>query len=234
MARGLQMASEGADILDVGGESTRPGAAPVPEAEELSRVLPVIEGLRKRTSLPISIDTRRASVARAALAAGATLVNDVTALADPAMRAVVKAAGAQAILMHMKGEPGTMQADPRYGDVVTEVRDFLLARARQAEAEGIPKSRLILDPGIGFGKTLEHNLALLRRLPELVAAGYPVLVGPSRKAFLGKILDLPVSDRLEGTAAAVACAVMGGAALVRVHDVKELARVVRVAEAIRG
>jgi len=234
VARGLQMASEGADILDVGGESTRPGAAPVPEAEELSRVLPVIEGLRKRTSLPISIDTRRASVARAALAAGATLVNDVTALADPAMRAVVKAAGAQAILMHMKGEPGTMQADPRYGDVVTEVRDFLLARARQAEAEGIPKSRLILDPGIGFGKTLEHNLALLRRLPELVAAGYPVLVGPSRKAFLGKILDLPVSDRLEGTAAAVACAVMGGAALVRVHDVKELARVVRVAEAIRG
>ena len=234
VARGLEMASEGADALDIGGESTRPGARPVPEAEERARVLPVIEGLRKQCALPLSIDTRRASVARAALAAGASVVNDVTALADPAMRVAVREAGAEAILMHMLGEPGTMQEDPRYGDVVAEVAAFLRERAAAAEADGIPRERLILDPGIGFGKTLAQNLELLRRLPELVALGYPVLVGPSRKRFLGEILDLPVGERLEGTAAAVACAVRAGAMLVRVHDVQSMARVARVAEAVRG
>ncbi len=232
VAQGLRLVEEGADALDVGGESTRPGAAPVPEAEELRRVLPVIEGLRA-SEVPLSVDTRKPAVARAALQAGASVVNDVGALRDPAMREVVRDAGAEAILMHMQGEPGTMQKDPRYTDVVKEVADFLLARAVGAEADGIPKARIILDPGIGFGKRLAHNLALIRRLQELAALGYPVLVGPSRKAFLGEILGLPVEDRLEGTAAAVACAVMGGAAMVRVHDVKAMARVVRVAEAIR-
>ena len=229
--RGLALIAEGADALDVGGESTRPGAAPVGEAEELRRVLSVIEGLRARTALPISVDTRKAGVARKALSAGANVVNDVTALSDPAMREAVRGAGAEAVLMHMQGEPGNMQADPRYADVVGEVKVFLRERA---EASGIPRERILVDPGIGFGKTLEHNLELLRRLPEIAALGYPVLVGPSRKAFLGRILDLPVGERLEGTAAAVACAVLRGAAVVRVHDVKAMARVVRVAEAIRG
>ena len=232
VAHGLALVAEGADALDIGGESSRPGAAPVDEAEELRRVLPVIGGLRA-SGVPLSIDTRKASVARAALAAGASVVNDIGALQDPAMRAAVREAGAEAVLMHMQGEPGTMQKDPRYGDVVKEVGEFLLARAHDAEASGIPCTRLILDPGLGFGKRLAHNLAILRRLPELVALGYPVLVGPSRKAFLGEILALPVEDRLEGTAAAVACAVRGGAAVVRVHDVKAMARVARVAEAIR-
>jgi dihydropteroate synthase len=232
VAHGLALIAEGADALDVGGESTRPGAQGVDGQEELRRVLPVIEGLRAGTDLPLSIDTRKPGVARAALAAGASVVNDIGALRDPAMRAAVRDAGAEAILMHMQGNPGTMQGDPRYGDVVKEVGEFLLARASGAEADGIPRDRLILDPGIGFGKRLEHNLAILKRLPELVALGYPVLVGPSRKSFLGEILGLPVEERLEGTAAAVACAVMGGAAMVRVHDVKEMLRVVRVAEAL--
>ena len=232
--RGIALLEEGADALDVGGESTRPGASPVDEAEECRRVLPAIEALRARTDAPISVDTRKPSVARRALAAGANVVNDVTALADPAMRAAVREAGAEAVLMHMQGEPGSMQEDPRYGDVVGEVKAFLRARAAAAEADGIPRARLILDPGIGFGKTTEHNLELLRRLPEIAELGYPVLVGPSRKAFLGKILDLPAGERLHGTAAAVACAVMGRAAVVRVHDVLEMAQVARVAEAIRG
>lgn len=231
-AHGRALLAEGADALDVGGESTRPGAEPVPEEEELRRVLPVVEALAGEA--PVSIDTRKPGVARRALAAGASIVNDVSALADPAMREAVRETGAEAILMHMKGEPGTMQKEPRYGDVVAEVAAFLLERARAAGMDGIPRDRIVIDPGIGFGKTLEHNLALLRRLQEICALGYPVLVGPSRKRFLGEILDLPVGDRLEGTAAAVACAVMGGASVVRVHDVRAMARVVRVAEAVRG
>lgn len=234
VAHGMALVAEGADALDIGGESTRPGAPAVDEAEEIRRVLPVVEALAAEAGRPVWVDTRKPGVARRALAAGACGVNDVGGLGDPAMRAAVREAGARAILMHMQGEPADMQRDPRYGDVVAEVGAFLAARARAAEADGIPRDRLVIDPGIGFGKRLEHNLALLRRLPELVALGYPVLVGPSRKAFLGEILGLPVEQRLEGTAAAVACAVLGGAAMVRVHDVKVMARVVKVAEALRG
>ena len=239
VARGLEMASEGADALDIGGESTRPGARPVPEAEERARVLPVIEGLRKTCGLPLSIDTRRASVARAALAAGASVVNDVTALRDPAMRVAVREAGAEAVLMHMLGEPGTMQEDPRYRDVVADVRDVLISRAHQAEADGILRSRLILDPGIGFGKTLEHNTEILRRLEEFRSLGRPIVVGASRKSFIGRILGgkdspLPPEERLEGSLAVACRAALAGSAVLRVHDVLVTRRALEVFSAIHS
>jgi len=234
IADGVEMVRSGAEVLDVGGESTRPGARPVDEAEELHRVLPVIQGLRREVAVPISIDTYKAGVARAALDAGADIVNDISALRfDPALVSLVAAEGVPVILMHMQGKPQTMQSEPRYNDVVREVRDFLAAQLYEAMDAGIAAERIILDPGIGFGKTLEHNLQLLRGLPTLAALGQPLLVGASRKAFIGKILDLDSDPRLEGSLAAAVAAVLGGANLLRVHDVAESCRAARVADAIR-
>jgi dihydropteroate synthase len=228
------MVQSGAEVLDVGGESTRPGARPVDEAEELDRVLPVIRGLRREVAVPISIDTYKAGVARAALDAGADIVNDISALRfDPALVSLVAAEEVPVILMHMQGKPQTMQSEPRYNDVVREVRDFLAAQLYEAMDAGIAAERIILDPGIGFGKTLEHNLQLLRGLPTLAALGQPLLVGASRKAFIGKILDLDPDHRLEGSLAAAVAAVLGGANLLRVHDVAETCRAARMADAIR-
>jgi len=232
--RALAMEKEGADIIDVGGESSRPGAEPVPVEEELRRVLPVLERLRGKLRIPISIDTTKAEVAEAALRAGASIVNDISALRfDPAMASLVAKFGAGLVLMHMLGTPKTMQQAPHYEDVVTEVRDFLAERAQYAQSQGIPREAIAVDPGIGFGKTVEHNLELLRRLPELVELGFPVLVGPSRKSFIGAILGLGVEERLEGTLAACAVAVVRGADILRVHDVKEVRRAADLALHLR-
>jgi dihydropteroate synthase len=242
---GLELVEQGAHILDVGGESTRPGAEPVAEEEELRRVVPVVEGLAEATgSTPgrpqISIDTSKAAVARAALAAGASLVNDVSALrADPEMAGVVAGSGAECCLMHMLGEPRTMQRDPRYGDVVDDVKAFLEERLAFAVGEGIAERRVLLDPGIGFGKTVEHNLALLRRLGELVALGRPVVIGTSRKSFLGRIAAgahgarEPVAPdaRLPGTIATNVMAFERGASVFRVHDVAPVAGALAVVAA---
>ncbi len=243
VAHGLELVGEGAEILDVGGESTRPGAEPVGAAEELRRVLPVVEGLAAQGDLTISIDTSKASVAQAALGAGATLVNDVTALrGDPEMAAVVAQSGAECCLMHMLGEPRTMQRAPRYEDVVAEVKAFLEERLAFAVAEGVAEDRVLLDPGIGFGKTLAHNLALLRRLRELAALGRPLVVGTSRKSFLGRILadaagrEEPVGpeDRLAGTLATCVLAYERGASVLRVHDVAPVRAALAVAAATLG
>ena len=232
---GQRLAAEGADILDVGGESSRPGAAPVPVEEELRRVVPVVRALASRGSVPVSVDTTKAAVARAALEAGAAIVNDVSALRfDPALGPVVAAAGAALVLMHMRGEPRTMQADPRYGDVVAEVVDELGAALARAAAAGVDPDRMLVDPGIGFGKNLEHNLELLDRLAALAVLGRPILVGPSRKAFIGRLLDVPASERLEGTIAACCLAASRGAHLVRVHDVGAVRRALMVCDAILG
>jgi dihydropteroate synthase len=229
---GRRLAAEGAAILDVGGESTRPGADPVSEDEELDRVGPVVEGLVGGAAR-VSIDTTKAAVARAALAAGATIVNDVSALRfDPDLAGVVAGAGADCCVMHMLGEPRTMQRDPRYGDVVDDVRAFLEERLAFAVAEGVPEERVWLDPGIGFGKTVEHNLELLRRLDEIVAIGRPVVVGTSRKSFLGKLLGgRPEGERLPGTIATNVLALERGAAVFRVHDVAPVLAALRVAAA---
>ena len=234
IADGIAMAASGADIIDVGGESTRPGAAEVSEAEELSRVLPVIRGLRTEIASPISIDTYKAAVAQAALDAGADIVNDVSALRlDGKMISLVAREKVPVVLMHMQGTPRTMQTDPRYDDVVRDVRDFLAAQLYEAMDGGIAADSIILDPGIGFGKTIEHNLELLRGLPVLAALGQPLLVGVSRKAFIGRILNLGPDQRLEGSLAAGVAAVLAGANILRVHDVGETSRAVRVADAIR-
>lgn len=235
VARGVQMVADGADFLDVGGESTRPGSDPVPADVEKARTLPVIEGLAARVpDVQISIDTRKADVAAAALASGARVVNDVSAGADPAMFPVVAAAGAAMVLMHMQGDPKTMQSDPHYDDVVSEIVAYLGARLESAVAAGIDRGCLAVDPGIGFGKTLEHNLALMKEIRTFSALERPVLVGPSRKRFIGTLLHTDVDDRLEGTAAAVAWLAGAGAHIVRVHDVREMVRVVRVVDAIVG
>ncbi|MFH1024325.1 MAG: dihydropteroate synthase [Planctomycetota bacterium] len=231
--RAFQMAGEGADLVDVGGESTRPGAEPVPAEEELRRVIPVLKRLAGRLTVPVSIDTSKPAVAEAALAEGAALVNDISALGDPVMAALVARAGVPVVLMHMQGNPRTMQANPVYTDVVGEVAAWLAARARAAEAAGVAPGRIILDPGIGFGKAPGHNLALLARLDALLTLGMPVLVGPSRKSFIGKITGRDVVGRLAGTAAAVAACALAGVHFVRVHDVREMVDVVRVAGAIR-
>jgi len=221
ISHGLELQAEGAEILDIGGESTRPGAEPVDAAAELERVLPVIDGLRARgATAQISIDTSKATVAVAALEAGATIINDVTALrADPEMAAVVAASGAQCCLMHMLGEPRTMQDDPRYDDVVSDIKAFLEERMAFAVAAGVAEERILLDPGIGFGKTVEHNLELLARLDEVVALGRPVVIGTSRKGFLGRITGRPVDDRLAATIATNVLAYERGARVFRVHDV---------------
>lgn len=233
--RGLQMVAQGAAMIDVGGESTRPGSKPVPPAEQIRRIVPVIGALAERIDIPISIDTTDVEVAWAALRAGASLLNDITALGDDRMAELAAHQQVPVILMHMQGSPATMQAAPHYDDVVQEVRDFLVARAEKAVRLGIPRERIFLDPGIGFGKTLEHNLALLRSLDGLVATGHRVLVGPSRKGFIGKLTgrDKP-AERVFGTAAAVAWCVWAGASIVRVHDVAEMVDVAKVTRAITG
>jgi dihydropteroate synthase len=218
-AHARELAAEGADVIDIGGESTRPGADPVSEEVELARVMPVIERLQK-DALPLSIDTSKAAVARAALAGGASFVNDVTALrGDPEMAGVVADAGADVCLVHMRGEPRSMQDDPRYEDVVSDVRAFLEDRLAWAIDQGISEERVWLDPGIGFGKTVEHNLELIRRLGEIVAVGRPVVFGASRKRFLGKLTGRSERERVAGTVAANLLAFERGAAMFRVHDV---------------
>jgi dihydropteroate synthase len=234
VADGLELVEAGADIVDVGGESTRPGAPPVSLEEELRRVLPVVQRLRRMVKVPISIDTYKAPVARAALTEGADIVNDISALRfDPEMGALVATEKVPVVLMHMQGTPRTMQAEPRYQNVLREVQDFLAARTEFALGAGVERDHIILDPGIGFGKTLDHNLILLRGLPSLASLGYPLLVGASRKAFIGKILDVKPDERLEGSLAAAVAAVFGGAHIIRAHDVKETRRALRVADAIR-
>jgi dihydropteroate synthase len=230
-----EMAREGAQIVDVGGESTRPGAAPVPEAEELERVVPVVERIAA-TDVHVSIDTRKLAVAEAALQAGARIVNDVSAFrAAPEMAGLVAAGGADCCLMHMLGDdPRTMQADPRYDDVVSEVKAFLEQRLAFATGEGVPEDRVWLDPGIGFGKTLEHNLELLRRLDEIVAIGRPVVIGASRKSFLGKLTGRPERERVAATVAANVVALERGASIFRVHDVAETVDALKVAAATVG
>ena len=225
---GRAMARAGAAILDIGGESTRPGAAPVDPEEQRRRVLPLLERLK---DLPTSIDTRHAKVADAALAAGACLVNDISAGADPDTFGVAAGHGAGLVLMHMRRTPATMQQEPRYDDVVAEVETFLLGRAAAAVAAGVAHDRILIDPGIGFGKTLEHNLALLRALPRLAGHGYPLLVGTSRKSFLGTLTGRAVDGRGDATTASVALAAHAGAAVVRVHEVAAGLDAVKIAAA---
>ena len=228
-----RLVDDGADILDVGGESTRPGSTPVSADEELERVHPVIERLAElHPAVPISIDTRKAEVAAEALDAGATIVNDVSGGADPAMFDVVRDREAAVVLMHMQGDPTTMQEAPHYDDVVGEVHEYLRQRIEAAELAGIDAERIAIDPGIGFGKDLDHNLELMHGVDALLDLGRPVMVGPSRKKFIGTILDLPEEERVEGTVGAVVWMVARGAHLVRVHDVKEVVRAVRVSDAI--
>jgi dihydropteroate synthase len=235
VAHGLRMAEEGAALLDVGGESTRPGSDAVTVEEELARVLPVIKRLAAEVDVPLSIDTRKPEVARAALDAGAVVVNDVSAAREPGMLEVVAASGAGLVLMHMLGQPNTMQVEPRYEDVVREVRAYLAGRLDAAESAGIDRDRLAVDPGLGFGKTYEHNIELMRHLDSFVDLGVPVVVGPSRKSFIGTALgDLPVDQRLEGTIGAAAWMAGRGAHVVRVHDVGPVARTLLVVDAIRG
>jgi dihydropteroate synthase len=229
------MVREGADIIDVGGESTRPGAADVSLQEELDRVLPLMEGIRRRFQVPLSIDTSKPEVMQAAVAAGAAMINDVYALRRPGALQAAAAAGTALCLMHMQGEPRTMQKEPHYGDVTHEVGEFLGDRAQAALAAGVPQENIVLDPGFGFGKNLEHNLTLLRRLPELAALGYPLLVGLSRKSMIGTLLGgKPAEERVQGSVAAAVIAVQNGASIVRVHDVAPTVEALKIAVAARA
>jgi len=230
---GLQMAVDGAAIIDVGGESTRPGAAPVSPEQQIERVVPVIKQLAEKVDVPISVDTYNFEVAKAALNAGAAMINDITALSDSSLAGLAAKQQVPVVLMHMQGTPRTMQVEPKYDDVVSEVRRFLLSRAKRAGEAGIAQDRIFIDPGIGFGKTLEHNLLLLRNIDSFVATGYRVLVGTSRKSFIGQITgkEKP-ADRIFGTAASVALCAVAGVSIVRVHDVAEMVDVVKVANAI--
>jgi dihydropteroate synthase len=227
------MVEGGAAIIDVGGESTRPGAEPVPAEEELRRVIPVIEALTKELDVPISIDTRKPDVARSAVDAGASIINETSGeVGDPLMDEVVAETRAAIIVMHSRGTPATMQSLTHYEDVVGEVRGWLESRARALEEAGVGRDSIALDPGYGFAKTAEQSLLLLQRIGAIVDLGYPVLAGTSRKSFIGKVLNLPEDERIEGTGATVAWAVAHGASIVRVHDVAEVTRIVRMTEAI--
>jgi dihydropteroate synthase len=229
-----EMAREGADIVDVGGESTRPGALAVPEDEERARVVPVIEAIAKRFDIPVSVDTMKSGVARAALDAGALIVNDVSAMtADPFMLEVPGPYGAGVVLNHMQGKPRSMQDAPDYCDVVGEVRDHLMARVRILAAAGVPKDRIAVDPGIGFGKRLADNYALIEKLEDLDAIGCPILLGHSRKSFLGKTVGLEASDRLQPGVAVAVYAALKGASILRVHDVGATREALRIIEAVR-
>jgi len=235
VAAGVRMAAEGADLLDIGGESTRPGSEPVSVQEEIDRVLPVIEKLHSQVEAAISIDTYKARVAEAALEAGANMVNDISGLRfDPEMAECVRRYEAAIVVMHIKGRPRDMQQNPEYRDLMAELHDYFAERISFCESHGISRERIILDPGIGFGKRYEHNYEILRRLRELSEFSQAVLIGPSRKSFLGAALGLPPEERLEGTAAAVTIGIQNGADIVRVHDVAEMARVARVADLLAG
>lgn len=230
---GVKMASEGAAIIDVGGESTRPGAEVVSAEEQIRRVVPVVEELSKSVDVPISIDTYNVEVAKAALEAGASMINDITALSDEGMAELAAERQVPVVLMHMQGAPSTMQIEPKYDDVVADVLQFLLERAKHAEESGIERNKIFIDPGIGFGKTVEHNTLLLKHLDKFVSSGYRVLVGTSRKSFIGKITGREnPAERIFGTAATVALCVAAGVSIVRVHDVAEMLDVVEVAHAI--
>jgi dihydropteroate synthase len=233
--KALLMAEEGADIIDIGGESTRPGAEPVSLDEEISRTIPVIEALSGRLDIPISIDTYKSEVAKRAIDAGATIVNDISGFTfDPEMASVIADGEVAAIAMHIKGTPRDMQNNPVYSDLFSEIIEYLSESIRIAEEAGIPRDRIIIDPGIGFGKRPEDNLMIINGLERFSVLSRPILVGVSRKSFIGAILDnAPANERLEGTAAAVAISVIKGANIVRVHDVREMVRVVRVADAIK-
>ena len=231
--RAKQMVADGADIIDIGGESSRPGAEPITANEECRRVIPVVQALAEQSQIPISVDTYKAKVAHEALSAGACVINDITALhGDPNMCQIVADAQAGVILMHMQGVPATMQKAPTYQNVVTEVHAWLTEVASQAVDRGIDSSRIMIDPGIGFGKTFGHNLEILRHLMQFRGIGYPMLVGVSRKKFIGRILDLPVHQREEGTAATVAWSIINGANVVRVHDVAKMKQVAQVIDTI--
>ena len=227
-----RLVEAGADIIDIGGESTRPGAEPVPAEEELRRVIPVIEALRDNVGRLVSIDTSKPEVMRAAVLAGAGMINDVAALRANGAAETAAELDVPVCLMHMKGEPRSMQLNPQYRDVVKEVTAFLLERAHAAEQAGVRRNNIFLDPGFGFGKTLDHNLALLRQLDVLVATGYPVLVGMSRKAMIGALLDTPVDDRVFGSITLAAIAAMKGAAVIRVHDVKPTRDALKICGAV--
>lgn len=228
----LQMAKEGADIIDVGGESSRPGAHPVSVREEIDRTVPVIEGITSQTNKPISIDTYKWRVAEAALEAGAAMVNDITGLRDRRMIKLVVERKVPVVIMHMKGSPQTMQENPQYESLMGEIVGFLRAQSQAACSAGVAKDKIIVDPGIGFGKTVEHNLEIMKRLSEIKSLGYPIMIGASRKSFIGKVLDLEVEERLEGTAATIAYGISQGARIVRVHDAKQMSRVVRMTDAM--
>lgn len=231
--RGIKMAEEGADIIDVGGESTRPRSEPVAIEEELSRVIPVIEALSKEIDIPVSIDTYKSEVAKGALEAGAEMINDISALRfDPKMKEVVAEYQVPIVLMHIKGTPKNMQENPYYEDVIKEIIEYLKESIALARDAGIKRENIVIDPGIGFGKRLEDNLNILKNLKKFSILNCPILVGPSRKSFIGRILDLPVEERLEGSLAALAVAIMNGANIVRVHDVKESKRVAGLVDAI--
>jgi dihydropteroate synthase len=235
VAHALSMVEQGADLLDIGAESSKPGAVPIDEEEERRRLIPIVRAVCRQTAIPVSIDTTKASIAEEALNVGAALINDISALRfDTHMADVVAKSGAGLILMHMHGTPQTMQQIAQYTDVVSEVRQFLQARLDAAKEAGIPPDRILLDPGIGFGKNCQHNAALLSQLDAFHTLGRPIVVGVSRKSFIGKILDRPIHERLMGTAAAVAVAVMKGARIVRVHDVAPIRDVVRMVEAMRS
>lgn len=227
-----QMVEEGADVIDVGGESTRPGSDQISVQEELERVIPVIKGLQKEINAPISIDTYKSEVAEECLKLGVYLVNDITGLQNKEMRSVVAKYKASVVVMHMQGKPKIMQENPRYKDVVNDIKTFFQERIAKAIEAGIQD--IILDPGIGFGKTLEHNLQILKRLNEFSDLGFPILVGPSRKSFISKVTEVAESERLEGSLAAVVVAIMNGAAMVRVHDVKETKRAIQMVDAIKN
>jgi dihydropteroate synthase len=232
LRRALELMAEGADLVDIGGESTRPGADPVSAEEEMERVLPVIECLAP-INVPLAIDTRKAAVARAAVQAGASIINDITGLrGDLDMVRVASESGVGLVLMHIQGTPQTMQQNPTYADLIGEISDTLRGSVEWAQQHGIDAERIVIDPGIGFGKTMEHNLQILRCLRSFQELGRPILVGTSRKSFIGKVLDAPVEQRLFGTAATVAVAIAHGADIVRVHDVKEMAQVAKMTDAI--
>jgi dihydropteroate synthase len=232
---GLQLVGEGADILDVGGESTRPYAESVSAADELTRVLPVIRGIRAESEAIISIDTYKAEVAERAIEAGADVVNDISGLTfDSRMADVVASTGVYTVLMHIKGVPGNMQKDPFYEDVIKEIKTFLEERALYAERHGVARNKIILDPGIGFGKRVVDNLKIIKELRSFKDLGYPVLIGTSMKAFIGQITDSPVEERMEGTLASVALALWNGADIVRVHDVGRAVKVLKLVEAVKG
>jgi len=233
LAQARRLVEEGAAIIDVGGESTRPGARPVDEQQELDRVIPVIEGIARELDVVISVDSSKPGVMRAAINAGAHMVNDVLALREPAAPATVAELGVPVCLMHMQGEPRTMQASPEYGDVAAEIRAFLQGRVQACLDAGIGAQHIILDPGFGFGKTLQHNLTLFQELPQFVALGFPVLVGVSRKSMLGSILNKPVEQRLHGSLGLAALAVWLGASIIRAHDVGPTVDAIRAVRAVK-